>query len=246
MSKSKKYLVDQYLENMSRDTLKKYQSVIRKYAGRKHGIYALYRRDKLYYVGLASNLRRRLTHHLRDRHANSWDRFSIYLTSQDKHLRELETLVLRIIDRKGNRQRGKFGYAEDLRTKVKNDLKKILSIELEDLLGKRSGYEPRTRRSRIKDIEKKQGRKPTLAPFIKERFIMRFKHQNKLYVARVQKNGLISFSKKSAESKRLQGKIYTSPSLAAKAITGRSMNGWKTWKYKNKSGKWVLLDKLRK
>jgi hypothetical protein len=114
------------------------------------------------------------------------------------------------------------------------------------LLGKKSGHKLKKEKGKIRNIEKKQGRKPTLAPFIKERFTMRCKHQNKLYVARVRKNGLIFFSKKSSESKRLQGKTYTSPSLAARAITGRSMNGWKTWKYKNKSGKWVLLDELRK
>jgi type I restriction-modification system DNA methylase subunit len=39
--------------------------------GRRHGVYALYRGNRLYYVGLASNLRSRLNTHLRDRHANT-------------------------------------------------------------------------------------------------------------------------------------------------------------------------------
>lgn len=107
--------VCQYLENISRKALENYQDIIRQFVRDRHGIYALYRRTKLYYVGLASNLRSRLHHHLRDRHTQTWDRFSIYLTIADQHLKELETLVLRIADPKGNRQTGKFSKAEDLK-----------------------------------------------------------------------------------------------------------------------------------
>jgi hypothetical protein len=63
---------------------------------RRQGVYALYRRKKTYYVGLASNLRSRLVHHLKDRHGDSWDRFSGYFTIGDTHLKELESLNLRI------------------------------------------------------------------------------------------------------------------------------------------------------
>lgn len=82
-------MVCQHLENISREGLEKYQDVIREYVKGRHGVYALYRGIKLYYVGLATNLRMRLAHHLRDRHHNSWDRFSVYLTIGDNHLREL-------------------------------------------------------------------------------------------------------------------------------------------------------------
>jgi hypothetical protein len=232
MTKNKGQLVDQYLENMSRTTLEKYQEVIKKYAGSRHGIYALYRKNKLYYVGLASNLRRRLKHHLRDRHAKSWDSFSIYLTTQDRHLRELETLVLRIIDRKGNRQRGKFGNAEDLRSKVRNDLKKILSIELEDMFCKDASLRLPKKKSKVSKIQKKNNRTPTLAPFIEKAFRIRFKYKEKLYIAKVKKNGSISFAKQSAEFNRLKRNVYTSPSLAARAITGRGVE-WVQLRAKN-------------
>ncbi len=68
-------LVSQHLENISSEALDKYQDVIRSYVRGRQGIYALYRRNKLYYVGLASNLRNRLKHHLRDRHKGIWDRY---------------------------------------------------------------------------------------------------------------------------------------------------------------------------
>ena len=34
----------------------------------------------LYHIGHASNLRMRLAHHIRNKHGESWDRFSVYLT----------------------------------------------------------------------------------------------------------------------------------------------------------------------
>jgi len=39
--------------------------------------YALYRRGKLYYVGPRLKPADRLGHHLKDRHSQSWDRFSV-------------------------------------------------------------------------------------------------------------------------------------------------------------------------
>ena len=49
-------LVFQHLENISRTAVEEYQEIIREYVRGKQGIYALYRRGKLYYVegGLAS------------------------------------------------------------------------------------------------------------------------------------------------------------------------------------------------
>ena len=53
-------LVCQQLENISREALAKYQHIIRHYIRGRNGVYALYKGDKLYYVGLATNLRSRL------------------------------------------------------------------------------------------------------------------------------------------------------------------------------------------
>ena len=99
----KQHFVCEHLENISREALEKYQNIIRNYVRRRHGVYALYRHGKLYYVGLATNLRNRLKQHLKDRHGQSWDRFSVYLTIGDSHLRELEALTLRIVRPKGNK-----------------------------------------------------------------------------------------------------------------------------------------------
>ena len=117
-------LVCQHLENISREALGKYQDIIRQYVRRRHGVYALYRRGKLHYVGLASNLRSRLGHHLRDRHQDSWDRFSVYLTigvmslcegGKDDYSLEIENLQVKEMDELENNKeappnaRGKNG-----------------------------------------------------------------------------------------------------------------------------------------
>ncbi len=240
--KLKQNLVSQYLENISRKALEKYQSVIKKYVRGRHGVYALYKKNKLYYVGLASNLRNRLRHHLRDRHAGAWDSFSVYLTVGGEHLKELETLLLRIIDRKGNKKRGKFGKAEDLRRKLRNDFKKAMNLELEEIFGDSIQAEEEPE---IKEIER-QGRIPILASYVNKRFHIRFRYKGKLYIAHVRRDGSISFAKESADAKRLQGMVFTSPSSAAAAAVGKPMNGWTTWKYERAPGDWVFLDELRK
>src|SRR3990172_8469432 len=109
-------LVCQHLENIHRAALEKYQKFVFPYVKEREGVYALYRRGRLYYVGLASDLRWRLRHHLRDRHGEAWVSFSVYLMIGDKHLKELESLLLRVIHPrpKGNNQSGKFAKSENL------------------------------------------------------------------------------------------------------------------------------------
>ena len=111
MAKRSKQLVSEYLENISRKALHKYQPLIREYVKGKKGVYALYRGYRLKYVGLATDLRKRLRRHLRDRHAHSWDKFSVYLTKSDEHLRELEALVLRIAAPRENRVMATLRFA---------------------------------------------------------------------------------------------------------------------------------------
>jgi hypothetical protein len=76
-------LVCEYLENIIRDAFANHQSVFRSYVRRRQGVYALYRKKKLYYVGLAKDPRTRLRTHVRDRHGASWNRFSVYFTIRD-------------------------------------------------------------------------------------------------------------------------------------------------------------------
>jgi hypothetical protein len=235
--KHKGQLVCQHLEKISRKLLEEYPEVIRQFVKGRHGIYALYRGNRLYYVGLASNLRSRLHHHLRDRHGQTWDRFSIYLTLSDSHLSELESLVLRIASPKGNVQAGKFQKSQDLRRSVRRMIREAQKKEWKELLGEQIA---------LQQIQPKGKDFGVLAQYLDKRIHIRFRYKGKLYIAHVRKDGWITFAAESAEAKRLQGKEFKSPSSAASAITGRAMNGWRCWKYERSPGEWVFLDELRK
>jgi hypothetical protein len=226
------HFVCQQLENISRDALEKYQAIIRDYVRRRQGVYALYRQGKLYYVGLASNLRGRLTSHLKDRHGDSWDRFSVYLTVSDTHLRELEALILRIVKPKGNKQMGKFPHCEDLRKKFGQAVRAHQRQELQALIGRK--VKPAAKDS---VPESPDERSPVLAPYAGHPYVIRARFKGKLIKARVRRDGRI----------RLGGNLYTSPSLAGAAACGRrTCNGWKFWEYERAPGDWVPLDELRR
>jgi hypothetical protein len=223
-------LVCQQLENISREALGKYQDIIRQYVRRRHGVYALYRRGKLHYVGLASNLRSRLGHHLKDRHQESWDRFSVYLTIGDAHLKELEALILRIVKPAGNKVKGKFAKCEDIRKKFARDVRRNQRDELRSLLGKGEA-EGKGREVVL------ESRGPVLASYITAPMNLRALFKGKTIVARARRDGLIRF----------KGTVYRSPSLAAAAACKRpTCNGWTFWKYERAPGDWVSLNELRR
>jgi hypothetical protein len=223
-------LVCQQLENISRRALERYQDIIRRHVRRRQGVYALYRRGKLHYVGLASNLRSRLGHHLRDRHQDSWDRFSVYLTIGDTHLKELEALILRIVKPAGNKVKGKFAKCEDIRKKFAREVRQRQRNELRSLLGKGVAEEA------IKE-EVRELRRPVMASYVNTPMKLRALFKGKTIAARVRRDGLIRFRKK----------VYSSPSLAAAAACKRrTCNGWTFWRYERAPGDWIHLNELRK
>ena len=224
-------LVCQHLENISSDALEKYQDVIRSYVRGRQGIYALYRRNKLYYVGLASNLRNRLKHHLRDRHKGIWDRFSVYLTIGDSHLRELESLILRTVKPRGNTQTGKFFKSENLRGRLARDLRKKQREEINWLIGR--AITPTSTRPKRGATRNGQ---PILANYFNRSTRLRAKYRGNIIKARIRRNGLI----------RYNNKDFKSPSLAGSAVVKRSCNGWTFWKFERAPGDWVFLDELRR
>ncbi|MBI4668650.1 MAG: GIY-YIG nuclease family protein [Elusimicrobia bacterium] len=123
MKREKIHLVCQHLEKIHRKVLEKQQEILRRLIRSRHGIYALYKGNRLQYVGLATNLRGRLKHHLKDRHRKTWDHFSIYLTIESSHLHELEALTIRIASPEGNRQKAKLKKSENLKKLLKMKLR---------------------------------------------------------------------------------------------------------------------------
>lgn len=213
------HLVCQHLEDISREALEKHQRIIKQYVRRRNGVYALYRKRRLYYVGLAKNLRSRLKSHLHDRHGSSWDRFSVYLTIGEQHLRELESLILRIVQPKGNKQKGKFPKSEDIRRRFARDVKDRLNYEVALLLGNQpkksalQGKGSKLRRTKLKAW-----------------------YKGKVFRALLLKGGKV----------RYKTRVYESPSAAAAKVVKGASNGWIFWKYQRAPGDWVTVDHLRK
>ena len=224
-------LVIEHLEHISRKALEEYQAILRAYVKGRFGIYALYRKDKLYYVGLASNLRNRLKAHLRDRHETRWDRFSLYLTTSGQHLRELEAFILRILKPKGNVAKTRLSMAKDLRKILRRRIQEEQRTQLASLFE----YVPNSRRGRTTRPKPGRGRKVRLSDVIEGRMRIRLTYKGKAYDATVRKSGIIT----------LKGKTYSSPSAAAGSIIPRSVNGWSKWKYESSPGRWVKLKTLR-
>jgi hypothetical protein len=229
MSKSPQ-LVSQHLENISRDALEKYQQIVRRFVQRRQGVYALYRRGKLYYVGLASDLRWRLNQHLKDRLGHSWDKFSVYLTIGDTLIKELESLLLRVSKPAGNRQRGRFSRSENLLRRFAKEIKTLQRSELVSIIGPTLNQ-----KSDLKNPQSPSAKLP-LAKYLDKPIKLRATLKGKTYTALVRRDGSVRF----------EGKIYRSPSAAGTAICKRSCNGWWFWKYERAPGDWVRLSELRK
>lgn len=100
------------------------------------GLYVLYKRRTLYYIGLARDLFWRLHSHTRDRHRNKWDRFAIYRIARVRYLKDIESLLLRVARPPGNSVAGNFHRDADItrvlrkiqrqQTRTLNRIKKVL------------------------------------------------------------------------------------------------------------------------
>ncbi len=223
-------LLTGYLEEIAGDVFEEYPEVLKALIRRRSGVYALYKGEVLYYVGLASNLMSRLKTHLRDRHAGRWNRFSVYLTREDGHMRQLEALLLRIAKPRGNRVKGGLKGSLNLYRDLRHTMTEADADSRARLLG---GSGLRQRRRRKARNEKGS---LVLAGLVERGLPLRAEHRASTYRATLRKDGRIAY----------QGKLYDSPSAAAKAIVGRAANGWHFWQYRYGSRDWRRLKELRR
>lgn len=208
-------LVTQFLERIHRSAFDSHPELIRSLVRRRNGVYALYHKDELYYVGLAKDLRWRLKHHLKNRHRDAWDRFSVYLTIGHQHLRELESLAIRITRAAGNKQIGRFAGAENLERALERTLIAKHKRERDALFGRPVN-------------EDEDDAPPQRTQSIRGR------HKGKTVRARWRRNGSV----------RYKGKIYSSLSAAATRVTGHPTNGRWFWRVERSPGDWVRIKKL--
>lgn len=223
---SKDHLVIEHLENIGAEVFEKYAAVITRFVDRRNGIYALYKGEALYYVGLASNLKGRVKQHLSDRHARKWDRFSVYLTQGDRFLKEMESLLLRITPTEGNRVKGKLSGSRDLKRDLHKNIKESQRMELYGLLGNKKAGEKPTRKA------KTQSSPLSLA----ERLVfLKREYKGTVYRATWRRDGTVL----------VKGKVYESLSAAGRAVTKRGTNGWTFWMARDADKEWVRLDRLK-
>jgi hypothetical protein len=236
MARRKKHktraIIAWHLEKIGAKVFDDFSSVITDLIKGHQGIYALFKKDRLYYVGLARNLKSRINSHNKDRHQNKWTHFSLYIIRKEGHIKEIESLVLRIAYPKGNKVRGKLKQSKDLRPLLKRRLKDEWVKQLDGIIGNKNKPAGRIKKGKIK----KTGERP-LQGYFPEGKVIHANYKGKEYKGWVYSNGRI----------KVKGKIFDSPSGAAGAIWGRNcVDGWHFWKYKDKSGELIYIDQLRK
>jgi hypothetical protein len=96
------------------------------------GIYALYRKDRLYYVGLTTNLFGRINWHLKDRHAGKWDSFAIFRIKRVSYLRDIETLITHLVKVPGTRIKGKVPRDADI-NRILRDILRLHSKKMKQI-----------------------------------------------------------------------------------------------------------------
>ncbi len=224
--KTARPLVVNRLENVSKDVFKKYYPLITELVGDSPGIYALYDGVDLYYVGKSTELRKRVRHHLIDRHLASWTHFSLYLVRREEHIHEFESLLVRIANPKGNRviPRGKSTGV------LVEQLKKSIQQKQKEELSKLFGTKNAAGRKPPKSLKASQR---TIEGLVAKRTELYRTYKGKEYKASLNPKGVITYA----------GQRYQSPSGAARAVikNTRAVNGWSFWYIKSLSGDWVRL-----
>ena len=222
-------IVQGYFERMDGGVLGDYATTVKSVIHGHAGVYALYKGDRLYYVGLARNLMGRVKAHLKDRHARKWDKFSVYLTVDNDLIRPLEALVLRIVNPEGNRVKGKLKGAKDIGRSLNTMMADYDADRRARLLG---GHVARRRRRT--NLGARRG-SLGLAGLLDRRLVLVGTYRGEKYRASLRKDGRIQYG----------GEIYSSPTMAARAVVGRAVSGWKFWKFRKGRGNWVELQELR-
>jgi hypothetical protein len=228
-----KGLISGSLEHINKDVFYDYHDEITSLIGKRQGVYALYQKERLYYVGLAKDLRNRVKYHLKDKHAKEWNTFSLFLVHRPEHLKELEALLIHIAKPNGNIQKGKFAIANNIKPELEMLIKAKSKARIEKILGT-------TKTKKVKKL--KQLTAPHKAPkgLVLHKLLspgaqIKAIYKGKEILATIDEDGKILLS----------GKLYNSPSAAGVSVIDRStVNGWQFWKYQNSEGKWVALAEL--
>ena len=218
-------LFKESLENISRNLFRDQSDTITALIGNAPGIYALYDENELYYVGHATDLKRRVNQHLRDRHDAQWMHFSLFLIHREKFIGDIEALLIRIAEPVGNRVKPKRKDSKILLLRLRVLIKEKQRKELKELTSGRN-----------KKINNSfSGGKRNLKGLVAKRTTIYNTYKGKEHKAILTPLGKIMY----------KGKTYTSPTSAALAIIDRkSVSRWNFWRIKNSASEYVRLGEL--
>jgi len=220
-------ILTQKLEGISKKIFERYKKKVIQYIGNKPGVYALYDEKELYYVGRASDLVKRVNHHLKDRHSALWTHFSVYFTKKAQYANDIEAVIISIAQPKGNKAKPKLGKERKLKDILRQAIKESHQEELRELgLGRATKGKKNKSRLNLKN-------------YFKSSRPLRKSYKGKIYKATLLKSGKIKY----------KTKLYTSPSAAAKVIVQKhspnsAFNGWQFWFVKDSENNWVRLSDL--
>lgn len=219
-------LVINRLESVSKDVFKQYYPLITELVGDSPGIYALYDDSDLYYVGKSTELRKRVKQHLKDRHLASWTHFSLYLARREDHIHEIESLLVRVANPKGNRviPRGKSTGA--LVELLKKRIQERQRSELAGLFATKQAVGRVQRSAAVISSH-------SLAGLVDRSTKLYRTYRGHEYSATLSPKGYVNFN----------GRRYSSVTAAAKAVIKRkgAVSGRGFWYIQNSNGDWVKL-----
>lgn len=225
---SPRTLVVKKLEGVSKLIFRNYYKQITELIGNSHGIYALYDENELYYVGKSTDLKNRVKQHLKDRHLASWTHFSLYLVRKADHISEIESLIIRVANPKGNTKKYRTDKGTSLLKQLQASVKQRQQDEFNTMFRKTTDS-----RSRTSGADKHL---LALDGLVRKKTALFRTYKGKEYRALLTPRGKIKFN----------GKIYATPTAAATSIVGSpNMNGWTFWYFKNAEGEWARLSDLR-
>ena len=150
------------------------------------------------------------------------------------HLKELESLVLRIASPKANKVRGGFARSENLHRVLRRAIKETHKAELDQLVPRKARRGGKARR--LKVGRKRKDSSSEFGKYITSRMKLRWRFKGKTYRATARANGTIRF----------KGKVFNSPSVAASHVAKHPVGGWNCWEFERAPGDWVKLDVLRR
>jgi hypothetical protein len=167
----------------------------------------------------------------------------MYFVRSERYLKDLESLAIRIAYPKGNKARGKFGGAPDLRRMLRKKMLRTAREEIDVLMGRiaRPVQGESARRSisahKAWKTRREDAREPVLKGLLTNK-ALRMRYKGKNYRAWINRSGTVRL--------KHTGELFDSPSGAAKAIRKRESNGWYWWEFKNDQGEWQRLQELRR